>query len=517
MKDNYDVIIVGAGIGGLATGSLLAQQGRKVLVLDRHNKPGGYATNFERGEFTFDVALHALNGAKPGTPSYRCLEACGITDRVDFLPQKSIYRLVTDEGEMLVKHGGIESYKNYLGEHFPDERENLERLFEEAGRMFQEVTDYLYSNLPFWLKLVITPFKYPRILRYDDATAYDFFSRFTDNERLKEILGAQWPYYGLPPKQLSYSYFSYPFYDFLANGGYSIKGGSQNLSNALAAVIRENGGDVSLSSGAVRLHVTNKRVTGVSARKLGVVSAPVVISNINPHAVVELAGRENFSRSYLNRLEQLRPSMSGFQIYLGLDCTPEELGISDEEFSVFHSYDLDSSAQFEKMAAGKIDGEEVCWFLNFFSNLDPSLAPAGKSTMGIFILLSSDDWHTLSKADYRQKKDALVQQLLARAEQRIPGLTQHIEVIEAGSPRTMTKYTANSHGSIMGFALTADQSGLLDRFPMRYPIKGLYQVGAWTFPGGGYMGSMYSAWVLVNRYFRKKGAYAQAFTKRFAT
>jgi prolycopene isomerase len=517
MSDAYDMVIVGAGIGGLAAGSLLAQQGRKVLVLDRHTKPGGYATNFERGGFTFDVSLHALNGATPDSPSYRCLRACGIADRVSFIPQKNIYRLVTDEGELLVQHGGVEGYKRFLSERFPDEAANIDRLFDEAGRMFREVGDYLYSGLPFWLKLAITPFRYPRLLRYDKATVHDFFSRYTDNARLKEVLAAQWPYYGLPPKQLAFSYFSYPFYDYLAHGGYAIKGGSQMLSDALAEVIREHGGEVSLSTPAVRLHVEGNRVTGVSAHKLGRISAPIVISNIAPHAVVELTGREAFPAAYLKRLGHIRPAMSGFQIYLGLDCTPAELGVSEEEYSVFHTYDLDSSAQFEKMVTGKVNGEDVCWFLNFFSNLDPSLAPAGKSTMGIFVLLSGRDWQDLSKEAYREKKEALVQQLIAQAESRLPGLTRHIEVIEAGSPRTMTKYTGNHLGSINGFAQTVDQSGLLKRFPMRYPIKGLYQVGAWTFPGGGYMGSMLSAWTLVGRYFRKQGHYSQAITKLFAS
>jgi prolycopene isomerase len=458
---DYDAIIIGAGIGGLATGSLLAQQGRKILVLDRHNKPGGYATNFERNGFTFDVALHALNDAKPGSPSYRCLEACGVADRVTFIPQKNIYRLVANGEELLIKHEGIEYYKRFLTERFPGEGANLDRMFDEAGNMFKEVSDYLFSDLPHWLKLAITPFKYPRLLRYDKVTVYEFFSRFTNNEKLKEILAAQWPYYGLPPKQLAFFYFSYPFYDYLVYGGYSIKGGSQTLSDAFAAVIRENGGEVSLSTGAVKIHIENNRVTGVSAQKLGQISCPTVISNISPHLVVELAGRETVSNAYLKRLENIRPAMSGFQVYLGLDCTSQELGITEEEYSVFNNYDMDSSSHFEKMLRGKVDGEEVCWFLNFFSNLDPSLAPEGKSTIGIFVLLDWDNCQKLSKNAYRAKKEALTEQLIARAESRIPGLSKHIEVIEAGSPRTMTKYTGNHQGSINGFAQSVDQSGLL--------------------------------------------------------
>ena len=89
MTEHFDVVIVGAGIGGLATGSMLAQQGRKVLVLDRHTKPGGYATNFERDGFTFDVALHALNGATPGTPPINAWRPAVLPTVSSFFPRKT--------------------------------------------------------------------------------------------------------------------------------------------------------------------------------------------------------------------------------------------------------------------------------------------------------------------------------------------------------------------------------------------------------------------------------------------
>lgn len=504
MSENYDVVIVGAGLGGLATGSMLAQHGRKVLIIERHNKPGGYATNFKRGDFIFDVALHALNGATPGTPSYKCLEACGIADRVEFLPQKNVYRLATDSGDLVVKHGSLEDYKKLLADNFPGEEPNIERIFREAGKMFKDSASYVHSRLPFWLRMAGAPFLFPRLLRYEKLTVHDFLSRFTDNERLKEIISAQWPYYGLPPKRLAFSYFAYPFYDYLVNGGYSIKGGSQVLSDALADVIRENGGTVALSSAVTQIHVENNRIKGVTARKLGRVNAPIVISNVSPYAIVEMAGIEAFPASFHAKLKGMRPAMSAFQVYLGLDCTAQELGIPEDEYSIFSVHDLNSQSQFKKMASGKVGEDGLSWFLNVFTNVDPSLAPPGKATMGIAALVSGNGWHGLDKEAYREKKEALTKMLIERVEARIPGLSKHIEVIESGSPRTMTKYTGNHLGSINGFEQSVHQAGVLKRFPMRYPVKGLYQVGAWTFPGGGYMGAFLSSRILMDRFFQKK-------------
>ncbi|GGY17507.1 phytoene desaturase family protein [Paludibacterium paludis] len=501
MSERYDAVIIGAGLGGLAAGSLLARRGKKILVLERQAKPGGYATSFSRGAFTFDVALRALNGAKPGTLSYRCLQECGVADRVELIPLASVYRLVTDDGEMLVEPGDLTGYRRKLAKRFPGEAANIGRLLDEAGNMFRDMSRYMATPLPHTLKLAMMPLLFPRLARYEHMTVHEFFSLFTANERLKEALSAQWLCYGLPSRRLAFSYFSYPFYDFLAHGGYSVKGGAQALSDALVDVIREHGGRVELSSGATRIHVDRQGVVGVSARRLGRIATSRVISNISPEAIVGMIGEEVFPASFLTRLRNMRPAMSGFQVYLGLDCPLGTLGIEPDECSHYFAYDLDSQSQYKKMLAGDAGDDRVGWSLNFFSNVDPGLVPHGKSSVGLFTMVPGKDWLGLPPDVYRQKKAELVRLLIAKAESRVPGLSAHIELIEAGTPQTMANYTRNEQGSINGFEQSVQQAGIRKRFPMRYPLNGLYQVGAWTFPGGGGMGAMLSARELVNQCF----------------
>jgi phytoene desaturase len=502
MKHDYDVVIVGAGLGGLASGSLLAQKGKRVLVLDRHNRPGGYATNFERNGFTFDASLHSFDGATPGSHSFKCIEACGIADKVEFIAHRNLYRLISGDIDLTVEHRNPEGYRRQLASHFPSERTNIDRLFAEAERMYEETAAFMMSDRPFWMRVLATPFKYRRLLRYEKETVYEFFSRFTANDRLKDVLAAQWTYYGLPPRDLAFPYFSYPFVDYLTAGGYSIKGGSQKLSDALTEVIEDHGGRVMLSSPVTQIRVANNRVRGVVTRKLDEVNAPVVISNVSPQAVVGLAGTDRFSSRFRSKLQAMKLSTSGFQVYLGLDCPLQELGVREDEYIVFHSHTHDLSAQYRQMMQGTICPDQTSWSINYFSNVDPSMAPPGKSTLGIFSLISGEEWQRLSKAEYRRRKELLTSQLIAQAEERLPGLAGHIEVQESGSPRTMAKFTGNPGGSMYGFEQTVSQSGLFHRFPQRYPVKGLYQVGAWTFPGGGFIGAMLSARVLVDRYFR---------------
>ena len=501
-SDNvFDTIVIGAGIGGLASACLLARRGKKVLVIDRHNIVGGYATNFTRNGFTFDVSLHSFDGVTPHANSYKCIEACGVADKVEFLPHKKLYRYISGDIDLSVMEKNLTQYKQQLASLFPDEIDNIERLFTEAEKAYQHISGFLFSSPPFWMRIVATPFLFFRLLKYENDTVHAFFSRFTKNERLKTVLSAQWTYYGLPPQQLAFPYFSYPFIDYLKHGGYSIKGGSQKLSDAMREVIESHGGKVVLSSPVTKVHVEGKKITGVTSKKTGFVTADKVIANISPQAVMHLTGREHFSSRYLQKLDETQLSTSAFQIYLGLDCSLQTLGVSAEEYVMFISNNPDLPEQFKTMRSGRLDGDKSGWSLNFFSNIDPGMAPHGKSTLGIFTLLGSDDWQGLSKHDYRQKKEALIALMLDKAETILPGLRDHIEVCEGGTPATLTKFTNNPMGAIYGFEQTLPQSGLFRRFPQRYPIKGLYHVGAWTFPGAGFIGTLLSARVLIDRHF----------------
>lgn len=501
MTQEYDVAIVGAGLGGLSTGSLLAQKGYKVLVLDKHNMPGGYATNFQRNSFSFDVSLHSFDGVMKGGNSYKVIEACGIEDKVEFIPNKTLYRYTSDDVELKVKHRDFEGYKQQLFNYFPEEKENLKRLFATAEKNFKHLSGFLYHRLPFWLRIVATPFFYRSLLKFEHDTVDQFFSRFTQNERLKAILAAQWSYYGLPPKDLAFGYFSYPFIDYLKYGGYTIEGGSQKLSNALVEVIKNHGGEVVLSSPVSSINVKNNKVVGLTTKRLGEVKARKIVTNVSPLSVLKLVNGNTFDDKFVDKVKSQKLSVSGFQVYLGLNCTFKELGIPEDEYIMFFSPSIPQVEQYKKIMKGEVMDGDTGWSINLFSNMDPTVVEEGKSSLGIFTLIGPVDWHSLPKMEYRRKKKALVDSLVARAEEKIPGLSKHIEVCEGGSPRTMTKFTGNPMGSIYGFAQNIEQSGLFRRFPQKYPVKGLYQVGAWTFPGGGFIGTMLSARVLVDRYF----------------
>lgn len=500
MKNKDDVIIIGAGIGGLTAGSLMAKMGRRVTVFESGDKPGGFAQNFKRAGFTFDASLHSMNGPRPESDMAEIVSECGIKDKVEFVEQHSLYRLIAPDFDIRVKNADMDAYAARLKELFPHESKGIDNLLSEATKVYDSVGRMSRSRLPYFLNVILFPLLYPKLVRYDRYTVGQFTGRFVKDEKLTAALSALWSFFSLPPDRLAFSYFFYPFVDYLKNGGYIVKGGSERLARAFVESIEESGGRVVTGSGVSGIITKGKRAIGVRTKD-GEFFAGNVISNISPMKTVEMTGAEKFKAKYINSLGTKRVAMSGVQVYLGLDCTLGELGVDPDDYiiALMENYDLES--QYQKCMANDLRNSGGGFGITCYGNMDSSMAPEGKSTVGLFSLSGGRQWMEMDETAYRENKAKAVEIMIEKAEKVIPGISRKIIVKEAATPRTMLRYTGNPLGSYHGFEQTVDQAGMLRRFSRKYPLKGLYHVGAWTFPGGGYGGVMFSARQLVKRYF----------------
>ncbi|MCK4747522.1 MAG: NAD(P)-binding protein, partial [Bacteroidales bacterium] len=105
----YDVIVIGAGLGGLTAGAKLAREGKKVLLLEQHDRPGGCATTFKRRDFTMEVGLHEMDGLHPKDIKHRIFDDLGITGKVEFLRVPEFYRFINDSCDLVVPHNPEEA------------------------------------------------------------------------------------------------------------------------------------------------------------------------------------------------------------------------------------------------------------------------------------------------------------------------------------------------------------------------------------------------------------------------
>jgi prolycopene isomerase len=476
-KDRYDAIVVGSGLGGLTAAALLARSGLEVLVVERHDRVGGYSHSFRRGRYLFDAGVHMVGGAGPGGllgggVIHRVLAAVGALGRIEFQPVDPCYAAVYPDLAVRLP-GDLEEFIRVHAEEFPSEEKGLRQIVQECVNLYGETDRASELVSPFGM--METPDRFPTLLRYRRATLGQLLDDHLSSPRLKALLGTLWPYVGLPPSRVSFVYFATMLMSYVADGAYYCRGSFQRLADALADTVRESGGEVLLRSSVRRIAVEDGRVQGVVLENGQRVESRQVLSNADAlQTVHELVGPDAFPARYLANLRRLKPSLSAFVVYVAADL-PLEPGSTAHETFYFPSWDHDS-------AHASSEAGLPSWFsMTVPTLLDPSLAPDGEHLLTLSTLVRHD------AARWRDETPRMASRLLDAADRYIGGLRDHVRFCEAGSPRTMERYTRNTHGAIYGWELSPRQVGP-GRPGIRSPVAGLHLVGHWTQPGGGVSG-----------------------------
>jgi all-trans-retinol 13,14-reductase len=486
----HDAIIIGSGLGGLSCAAYLARNGWKVLVLEKHSIPGGYATDFKRGDFIFDVSLDMIPGVGRGQDLYELLDWCGVGEKIEFSKLRYFGRLIFPDHDIRLPSGDLGGVLSVLEKNFPQEREGIRSLFKEMTGIDDDVSKFGISKAPLWLQLPIFPLRYRALFPVLKKTGAQLFDKHLKDNRLKAILLANWVFYGLPPSKLNIVYSVQPNMKYWKLGCYYPRGGSQAISNAFVDVIKQNNGEVVLNSEVTSIMIENGIATGVLTKKGVKYLGKNVISNAcAAETFYNLVGEKNLSKKFVTRMGKMELSLPGFCVYLGLDegfsTRPEN--IEDDEIFISNTYDLDEAYRWSL----NCDVDKATIFTTLHPNVD-NIQKKGKFFMRLTQLHGYEYWRKYennysagNKNDYKKEKERMAKILIERVEKVIPGFSKHIEVIEVATPLTLKRYTGNQNGAVMGFANTADQGSPMDRMSQKTPIKNLYLSSAWTFPGGG--------------------------------
>ncbi|HIH97864.1 MAG TPA: NAD(P)/FAD-dependent oxidoreductase [Thermoplasmata archaeon] len=451
IKKEYDVIIIGAGIGGLTCGSYLAKAGKKVLICEQHSKPGGYCTSFKRDGFTFEASIHWLSGLGKGEFIYKILEELEIQDKIEFIRFDPVYRLIGRDFELILS-SDLAKFEEDLVNMFPAEREHIHKFISKCVNIA----------------------KHPlKMLRYLKKTNEEIIAPLFRDQKLKKIL------YRLMPPNYSLS----NQIGMVSKGDYRYpkKGTSQALSNLLAETYQANGGDLSLNMVVNKILIENGVARGVELANGEQIKASYVISNGDARLTfLKLVGKEWLDEEFVKELKR-EVCASLFLVSLGVNMDLKEKFGGE---MIHYIPDLD---ELETSDPSKCPIEII-----IYSNRDLSLAPPGKSTVAIAAGIPYDymnNWNTENGERgeaYRKLKEEVADQLIKTAGNVIPRLSEHIACKDIATPLTYERYTLNSKGSMMGWDPTPENmSKMFKTRKQDTPIKNLYQVGHWTFPGGG--------------------------------
>jgi phytoene dehydrogenase-like protein len=469
---NYDVIIIGGGLGGLCAGAKLAKEGKHILLLEQHDRPGGCATTFTRKEYTMEVGLHEMDGLHPSDGKTRIFNDLGLFDGVEYLPLPEFYRFYNGRTDLVMPHGQEEA-KAMLKEHFPGEAGGIDAYFHRL--MNARRINVVERDQP-------------------DISVGEFLDATFTSEEIKLVLLGNLGYFHDDPYSLSLRYFSMAESAYFHGRANFIQGGSQQLSDKLVSIIRAHGGKVLL----------NHRVTSIDADEGRIRSVRFINTLPGDHSLVEAKAEDFIANAALPLISEMIHVPAGkklseeiagqplgaslLTVYYGFSTSLKALG--HNHYSTF-VFDGSVKTQKDIKANNRADFSRRGFTFVDYSQVDSRLAPEGKSVGAICCIDYLDDWKDLSKQEYRVKKQLAGEQLTDRLEQLIPGCRNHIAHMEVGTSKTVQRYTLNPNGAVYGFAQVPDRPHLssLDT------IENLHVASAWGKFGGGFSGAIFSGYM----------------------
>jgi phytoene dehydrogenase-like protein len=478
-KDQYDVIIIGAGIGGLVCGCYLAKAGMKVLIVERHNRVGGYCTSFRRKHFIFDAAVHSFGNFAEGKPINKIFKELNIADRIrikrsnpsDIIKIKDFYLEIDND---------FSKTQDAIIHYFPKERRNIINFF----------TDIKKAKALDWF------------IQLKNKTFLDYLHSYFHDEKLVNILSFPLGNIGLPAKMTAAFSGVILYRDFIFDGGYYPEGGMQNLANNFLNVFDSFGGDILTGVKVEKIILNKKKVIGVEADKQQIYS-PYVISNCDAYQTFfKLMDPNILSRSFMSKIRKGMPSISSYILYLGLN---QNIKNYLKECCTFWYFDDFNINEIYDLAINNKVSIPPRYFLATFPSMhEAKLAPQGKSILSLIVgvpFKNSKYWQSAR----RKMADSLTE----KAKNIIDNIEDLIELKIDATPHTLYKYTLNNRGAMCGWASTLKQV-YENRIDPQTEIEGLYLTGHWATPPAGQGGIdvvMYSGKTtarLVKSNFKKR-------------
>ncbi|GJQ59560.1 MAG: NAD(P)/FAD-dependent oxidoreductase [Candidatus Scalindua sp. AMX11] len=461
-ESKYDVIILGAGIGGLICGTFLAKSGKKVLIIEQHYLPGGYCTAFKRKGFTFDAAVHHIGGCGTWSIVGRCFKELGI--EIEFLQLDPMDSLNFPTFSIDVP-ANLDDYIDLLKTNFVSESNTISAFFKEFVGLYRSTVRSKANEL---------------LMKYKDLTYKEMLDMFFTDERLKMVLSAQWGYIGSPPHEASAIGMCQMLVNYLKDGAFYPIGSTQNFADAITQKFIDYGGQIMLSSKVDRIWAKDKLVKGVITDRGKEYRADIFVSNIDPgQAFFKLFDNQKIDESYLHKIRAMKESVSFFLLYLGID---NEIDLKGLKRGFYHtSKDLSFS-------------DNGWFYISVPTRSDATLAPNGKQIITVVVSLKERFDEIEDFDSFREKMTKYTMNYLKTL---VPNIQNHIDVVETGTPKTLKRYTLNSQGAAYGWAVTVDQTWS-NRLLHTTPFKNLFLAGHWTNPGPGICAVVSSGWRVAN-------------------
>lgn len=495
---DYDVIVVGAGNGGLISACTLQKDGKKVLLVEANNVAGGYATSFVRGRFEFEAALHELcdYGSKNNPGNVRKLfNKLGIEDKLKMVDVPEAFRVLkigTKEDYTLPF--GIDEFVKKMESYVPGCEESIKDFFDLAKECVDALS-YLGSTSGH-PDVAILKKDYANFMRVSAYSVKQVFNALKLPLKAQEILSTYWVYLGAPTNELSFVHYAVMVYSYITKKAQIPVNRSHEMSTLLISQFESMGGEVLFNTKVTNILVDDNSVRGIKCDNGCEYLSNHVICNINPNIVYGSMIDKEKVPVEANRLANQRElSARGFSIYLGLNKSTEEIGLDSYSYFLYHS--LDSNIEVNNMKTLDNDSSVVVCLNNAISDC----SRPGTCILYFTSLYFSDCFvDEVNEENYFELKERIARKFIETFEKTLNvDIINSIEEIEIATPVTFARYANAPNGAIYGYK-TANLDNLLPRLMGMYSedyISGLRFCGGSSMRSSGYSSSYVSGEIVA--------------------
>ncbi len=470
LKEKYDVVIVGSGLGGLVSAIILAKEGKSVCVLEKNQQYGGNLQTFSRDKTIFDTGVHYIGGLSEGQNLHQYFTYLGIMDDIELkkLDENGFDIITFDDDEVEYKHGqGYRNFINGLVSQFPEEEDGILAYCKKLRETC--------NKFPLYNVKLGKPY-------YDDTEVFELFAKeyidsITTNKKLRAVLGGSNLLYAGEADRTPFYVHALSVNSYIESSYRCVNGGSQ-ITKALLKRLREAGGEAYKRQEIVDFEVVDGLVSSVMTDKGNRVKGDLFISNIEPKRTVEMVGESNFRKSYVSRIQSIESTIAAFTLYLVLKPgTFKYLNRNyyhykrPEEIWDAHNYSEDNWPKAYMVSMGvKKNGNEygdnlAAMTYMKFDEMEPWI--------GTFNTAANQNERGQSYEEFKREKEEL---FIVELEKKFPNIRDCIEAVYSSTPLSYRDYIGCNRGSMYGYVKDANNS-LKSFVSARTKIKNLFFTG----------------------------------------
>ncbi len=457
IKQKFDAIIIGSGIGGLCTAALLGLKGKRVLVLEKHFKIGGWTHTFRRDNYEWDVGIHYIGQVhKTHSPVRRLFDLISDGKLEWSYMDKNYDRIIFPD----MSYDFVAPREKFVEDmiaYFPKEEGAIISYMDLLDQVSNNSRSYFANKaLPGILGAISYPFMTRKFFSFSDRTTFDVLSGLTSDQQLIGVLTGQWGDHGLTPKKSSFAMHAMVARHYLDGGNYPT-GSSRRIAETISDLIEKKEGVLAVNAPVSRIKIENGSAVGVTMENGDEIEAETVISNAGVVNTIEkLLDDENSDTRIKENLQKINQTESYVCLHIGLNKSAKDLGLSNTNLWIYPGYDHDQNVKsyIENQAT---DFPVV--YVSFPSAKDKAWNEnhSGYATMEA-ITFSTWDWYSNWQEspwkkrgqEYEQAKQKLSNRILDIVTKQVPNIQTSIDYKELSTPLTIRDLANYQKGEMYG-------------------------------------------------------------------